>query len=80
MQSEFHLHDPVALLADIPARDFETSRPLRLKRGQIGTIVMIYNSETYEVEFTDIQGQTCALLPIPAAKLMRLHHMVEAAA
>ena len=39
MESKVHMHDVVALLEDVPARHFETGRPLLLRRGQVGTIV-----------------------------------------
>lgn len=80
MNSEFKLHDPVALLVDTSVDHFETNRPIRLKRGQQGTIVMVYDGETYEVEFADAGGRTYALLPIRSERLMRLYHMAEAAA
>ncbi len=44
MNTKFHLHDVVALLEDLPAKHFETDQPLLLHRGQIGTIVMIYDA------------------------------------
>lgn len=36
------MHDLVALLQDFPTTHFETGRPLMLRRGQIGTIMMTY--------------------------------------
>ncbi|EIC21936.1 hypothetical protein Thi970DRAFT_02172 [Thiorhodovibrio frisius] len=64
----------------MPAQDFETNRSFVLKRGQVGTIVMIYDEQNCEVDFADAQGRTRALLPVPTEKLMRLHHMAEVAA
>lgn len=40
MESEVHMHDVAALIEDVPAKHFETSRPLLLRRGQVGTVVM----------------------------------------
>lgn len=74
------LHDPVALLADTSARHFETDMPLLLRRGQLGTIVMVYDSTLFEVEFADAAGHAYAMLPLTADKLMRLHDRPEAAA
>jgi len=51
MENEFRLHDVVALLEEVPARHFETARPLLLHRGQIGTVVMTYDGAVFEVEF-----------------------------
>jgi hypothetical protein len=36
------MHDVFALLEEVPAKDFNTARPLTLHRWQIGTVVMIY--------------------------------------
>lgn len=80
MESTIHLHDVVALLEDLPVKHFETGQPLRLRRGQIGTVVMTYDSETFEVEFAGPDGRAYALLPIGASKLMILRDTPEEAA
>ena len=68
------MHALVALLEETPARHFETGGPLRLRRGQIGTVVMTYaDGSACEVEFADHSGRTYALLPLAPAKLMVLH-------
>ena len=72
MESEIHVHDVVALLEDVPARDFETGRPLLLRRGQVGTVVMTYEGPVFEVEFAGKDGRAYAILPIDASKLMIL--------
>jgi len=77
MNTKLQLHDVVALLEDLPAKDFETGRPLLLHRGQIGTIVMIYDSGTFEVEFAGPDGRAYALLPVTAGKLMLLRDIPE---
>ena len=66
------MHDVVALLEEVPARLFETGRPLLLHRGQIGTVVMTYYGTVYEVEFAGKDGRAYAILSIPATKLMIL--------
>lgn len=66
------MHDLVALLEDVPTTHFETGRPLILRRGQIGTIVMIYEDGAVEVEFADRDGRAFAILTLRADKLMRL--------
>jgi hypothetical protein len=73
MNSEIHLHDLVALLEDMPARHFTAGTPLTLRRGQIGTVVLIYDGSAFEVEFSDAQGRAFAVMPIPTGKLMLLH-------
>lgn len=77
MDSDVHLHDVVALLEDLPVTHFETGQPLRLRRGQIGTVVMTYNGTTFEVEFAGPDGRTYALRPIAASKLMVLRDTPE---
>ena len=73
MPRSLELHDPVALLADTSARHFETDMPLWLRRGQLGTIVMVYDSSHFEVEFADARGRAYAMLPLTGDKLLRLH-------
>ena len=77
MESEINLHDVVALLEDLPARHFETDRPLLLRRGQVGTIVMTYDGTVFEVEFAGKDGRAYALLPVPASRLMILRDTPE---
>jgi hypothetical protein len=48
MNTQFHLHDVVVLLEDIPAKHFATAQPLLLRRDQIGTIVMTYDGSVFE--------------------------------
>jgi hypothetical protein len=80
MQGELQMHDVVALLEDVPARHFESRRPLLLHRGQIGTVVMTYEDGAVEVEFADRDGRAYALLPIQPDKLMVLHDAPDYAA
>ncbi len=42
--------------------------------GQVGTIVEILAPSVYEVEFSDDEGQTYAMLPLKADQLIRLHY------
>jgi hypothetical protein len=60
------LLDTVALLEDLP--------DLGLHRGQVGTIVEIYEPRAFEIEFIDIQGHTYALETLNAEQLILLHH------
>jgi len=52
---------------------------LRLRRGQVGTVVMTYDGTAFEVEFADRDGRAYALLPIPADKLLTLRDTPEPA-
>ena len=74
MKVEIRMHDLVALTEDTPARHFETDAPLLLNRGQLGTVVMTYDGTAFEIEFAGADGRAYAILPVPAAKLMRLHN------
>ncbi len=80
MKSDIHLHDVVALLEELSAKHFETDQPLLLRRGQIGTVVMTYDGETFEVEFAGLDGRAYAILPVLARKLMILRDRPEDAA
>jgi len=66
VSEELHLLEVVALLTDVSDHG--------LVRGQVGTVVECLGGDVYEVEFCDDQGRTYALLSLPAAALMRLHH------
>ena len=72
MASEINMHDVVALLEDLHARHFETGRPLLLRRGQVGTVVMTHDGTVFEVEFAGKDGRAYAMLPVPASRLMIL--------
>jgi hypothetical protein len=63
--ADFELLSVIALTEDLPAEG--------LLRGQVGTIVEKLAPGIYEVEFSDDGGKTYALIPVPAALLMRLH-------
>ena len=80
MNGEIHLHDVVVLTEDVPTRHFESGRPLLLRRGQVGTVVMTYDGSAFEVEFAGKDGRAYALLPVPAEKLIVLHDQPEFAA
>jgi hypothetical protein len=60
------LLDVVALTEDLPA--------LGLRAGQVGTVVEVYGSDTFEVEFCDDEGRTYALHPIPGSQLLVLRY------
>lgn len=66
------LLDVVALLEDLPEEG--------LYRGQVGTIVELLENDIFEVEFNDDEGQTYAMLPLPAHQLMMLHYRLVKAA
>ena len=68
---EIKLLDVVALLEDLPSE--------KLRRGEVGTVVEMLAPEVYEVEFSDDEGRTYAMLPLRRGQIMLLHFNREAA-
>ncbi len=64
------LLDTVALLEDLPER--------YLHRGQVGTVVEALAEDVYEVEFSDDEGRTYALLPLRESQLITLRYELVA--
>ena len=60
------MHSVVALLEDQPGKG--------LARGQVGVIVGEWAPGVYEVEFSDNDGKTYALVALKAEHLLTLHH------
>ncbi|MFN7254569.1 MAG: DUF4926 domain-containing protein [Microcystis sp.] len=60
------LLDVVALLEDLPQ--------LGLYRGQVGTIVEVYEPNVFEVEFSDTSGLAYTIEILQENQLMLLHH------
>lgn len=71
------MHATVALLEDTRTTHFESGEPVLLRRGDIGTVVMLYDDGACEVEFSDRSGRTYALLPLAADRLLVLHDTPE---
>lgn len=65
MINEF-IFEVVVLIESLPE--------LGLYRGQVGTIVEVYEPGVFEVEFSDMQGQTYALETLSDKQIMVLHH------
>jgi len=66
MNKPIELLDVVALTVDLPEDE--------LVRGQVGTVVEILSDGYFEVEFSDDEGKTYAMLPLAADQLIILHH------
>ena len=66
MSSAIQLLDVVALTEDLPERG--------LARGQVGTVVEALAPGVYEVEFSDDEGRTYAMLALRAEQLLVLHY------
>jgi hypothetical protein len=65
MNAEIKLLDVVALTEDLPEDG--------VIRGQVGTVVELLAPNVFEVEFSDNEGRTYAMLPLQANQLMILH-------
>ena len=63
---ELPILSAVALLEDIPEE--------ALRRGQAGILVELLAPGVYEVEFSDDNGKTYAMVALKAEQLIRLHH------
>lgn len=61
-----NLLDIVALLEDLPE--------LGLYRGQVGTIVEVYEPGVFEVEFSDLNGRAYAIETLNVNQLILLHY------
>jgi hypothetical protein len=60
-------HDRVVLTADLPDHGLQT--------GDVGTIVHAYPEEAaYEVEFVALDGETVAVVTVPAEQLRDVRH------
>ena len=60
------LLDVVALTQDLPN--------FNLYKGQVGTIVEVYESDVFEVEFVDLQGKTYAVETLNTSQVIQLHY------
>jgi len=80
MTNSIKMHDVVALTDDVRTKHFETGQELKLRRGQIGTVVVMYEDGACEVEFADREGRAFALLPLKPEQLMVLYDTPDFAA
>lgn len=65
MTEPIELLDVVALAQELPEEG--------LARGQVGTVVELLAPGVFEVEFSDDQGKTYAMLPLASDQLILLH-------
>ena len=63
---------------DFKGRHFATHRPLQLRRGQVGTVVLMLDNDHFQVEFSAPEGRAYALLPLGGSQLMILREQPEA--
>ena len=65
MTTDVPMHSVVATLDDMPE--------LGLIRGQVGTVVEKWTHGVYEVEFSDDEGRTYAMVELRPSQFMVLH-------
>ncbi|MBK4729623.1 DUF4926 domain-containing protein [Oxynema sp. CENA135] len=58
--------DVVALNTDLPEQN--------LYKGQVGTIVEVYEPNVFEVEFVDLEGKTYGVETLNITQLIQLHY------
>lgn len=66
MKEDLAVLDAVALNTDLPEEG--------LQKGEVGTIVELLGHDTFEVEFSNENGETYAELAIPGNRLLLLHN------
>ncbi len=72
MTHEIKLLDVVAITEDLPEEG--------LLSGQVGTVVEELDRGVFEVEFSDDEGRTYAMVPLRREQLLILHYQpIEAA-
>ena len=67
----FEILDVVVLTENIPS--------LKLRKGELGTIVEILADDVFLVEFADTKGVTYAMTPLKATVLMKVYYEPVAA-
>ena len=67
-------YDVVALTEEIETEHQETKQPLSLRCGQVGTVLMSFENNSYLIDFSNSNGQTYAMETISAQKLMLLFY------
>ena len=65
-------YDLVALTEDVTATHKITHQPILLRRGQLGTVLMSFDSHAFLIDFTDQQGNTFAMETVDCSKLLQL--------
>ena len=69
MNNSIQLLDVVALTEDLSQH--------KLHRGQVGTVVEKLAPDVFEVEFSDDEGQTYAMVSLRSEQLMVLHYKLS---
>ena len=65
-------YDLVAIDRDIYATHKETNEPILLRKGQVGTVVMDLDGESFLIDFADGERTTYAMETVSADRLIPL--------
>ncbi len=69
---EIQLLDVIALVEDVKSEG--------LRRGEVGTVVEIWESDVFEIEFSDDSGKAYAFAALRPEQIMKLHFWKDRAA
>ena len=69
---EIKLLDVVALIEDLDSEG--------LRRGEVGTVVELWENGVFEVEFSDDAGKAYAFVALRPEQMMKLHFRKDEAA
>jgi hypothetical protein len=67
-------NDVVALTQDTVATNKQTRKPILLKRGQVGAVLMKHDDEHFLIDFSDVDGESYAMETVSIDCLMTLHY------
>lgn len=65
MNDTFQLLDVVAILNDLPHE--------KLRKGSLGTIVEVFDNNTYLVEFADLNGVSYAMPVLSESSILKIY-------
>jgi hypothetical protein len=65
MTDLFELLDVVAVLRDLPAE--------KLRKGSLGTIVELFDDQTFLVEFADLNGVPYAMPVLSQGQILKIY-------
>ncbi len=72
------IHDQVVLTTEVEGISFDTKRRVQLHRGQVGTIVEVYqDGKAFEVEFTNAEEDDHVLMTRRPEQLMKIHFKLD---
>jgi hypothetical protein len=72
------VNDQVVLTTEVEGISFDTKRRVQLHRGQVGTIVEVYqDGRAFEVEFTNAEEDDHVLMTLRPEQIMKIHFKLD---